>query len=252
MSRIYFHSPSGEAEVRGPERAMFGSYANDALANALRLRDSMFQDETLARVLPLLAKRPEYALINLRILETYLTVMGDAAFIVSGLNEPLSVFSCALNTLMATGSDPMILAARLHGQCEIHAWVDGPNRAWLAGIIERGLASGIYRPNMGWDKAMVLLCATDQEPVVTSYSVCEQFPNVGVAESAGLWKSADDDHDDWYALDVAEQWRLCMAALRLSEGSREMYPERWRWPDFHFGSTPTTAYQLIHGGLGGT
>jgi hypothetical protein len=40
--------------------------------------------------------------------------------------------------------------ARLHGQCEVHGWVAGKNRAWLADIIETGRETAILRDDMGW------------------------------------------------------------------------------------------------------
>jgi hypothetical protein len=154
----------------------------------------------------------------------------------------VNVFETTLNTSVAMGSDPMRLLAKLHGQCEIHAYVEGPNRAWLADIIEQGIEDKILRVWQkdfygGWPAVVELLRSRDDEPVVTSYSVTEQFPNSYVARTYGSWEVALDpdaikqmyelsDDDDlseyeatyrsdlWYELSNTEQWRFAMEGLR--------------------------------------
>ncbi|MGK3995050.1 hypothetical protein [Sorangium sp. So ce1024] len=120
-----------------------------------------------------------------------------------------------LNTCLVLGSDPLCFLARMHAQCEIHAWVDGPDRAWLAGIIDEGRRVGLMRDGQGWDDVTALLRARSDEPVVMSYSVCDQFPSRSVAN----WTPpADEDgepnRDAWYDLDEAERWRLAMDGVQ--------------------------------------
>jgi hypothetical protein len=119
-----------------------------------------------------------------------------------------------LNSLIAYGSDPVILAARLHGQCEIHCYVEGPNRAWLAEIIDRGRACGIYREGdaeTSWESVAALLRSRDDEPA-------------------------------WCDIPDEEQWRLCLEAIRSRDGL-ELRPDEWRWPDYYF-EPNVTAHQV--------
>lgn len=266
MSRIYFHSPTEETEVRGPERALFGAFTSDALLAALHLHKDRrmlldFERQDAWRIASLLRPAKE---VQPEHLAVHLSVMTEDQDFDLGDGRTVGVFAASLNTLLANGSDPMVLAARLHGQCEIHCYVEGPNRAWLAEVIEQGRASGIFRGEMGWESVIEHLRRQDDEPAVTSYSVCDQFPNAGVAKEAGLWTPSPEhqgvwtpedqpdhrhlwgqpwwDGDEWYDLDFEEQWRLSMEAIR-AQPWLEMKPERWRWPEYHFGD-PITGYHV--------
>jgi hypothetical protein len=80
-------------------------------------------------------------------------------------------FTLALNTALVVGSDPLRLSARVHGSCEIHGWVDGPNRSWLAHVVEEGLASGVLRrahqtQYENWPGVVALLRSTSRTAVV--------------------------------------------------------------------------------------
>lgn len=129
------------------------------------------------------------------------------------------------------GGDSLKLFARLHAQCEIHAWVAGKNRAWMAKIIAEGLESGLYRQNVGWDQVIEMLGRSKTEPVVTSYSVCEQFPSREVAN----WED-DNDGDDWYDLDSETRWKLAMKGLKNKTGKLELTP---KWDRYRFGDGKT-------------
>lgn len=163
----------------------------------------------------------------------------------------LHTMDVGLNTALAAGSDPIKLAAKLHGYCELHAWVDGPDRAWLAGIMQEGLDIGLYRRGIwyskmpdgprdqwtpqGWEDVITLLRARDDEPVVTSYTVCDGFPNPefgwmqpwpdGVPKT---WDALSDEQQQertdrseaWYDLDHDERWRISMEALRSRPGGQ--------------------------------
>jgi hypothetical protein len=142
-----------------------------------------------------------------------------------------NVFETTLNTAVVMGSDHIRLLAKLHGQCEIHAYVEGPNRAWLADIIEQGIKDKVLRVwekdfYGGWPAVVELLRSRDDEPVVTSYSVTEQFPNRFVASEHGSW-DATLDNDRWYDLSDAEQWQFAMDGLRKQNESAhlEIKPE---------------------------
>lgn len=255
MSRIYFHSPSGSAEVNGRERAHAGFLCNELLFVALGIN-------TFTDAQPYRALLPEdcYALRHkddrsfFEAFRTWSSVQMSAMYRLPDGRET-NVFEVSLNTAVAMGSDAICLLAKLHGQCEIHAYVEGPNRAWLAGIIEQGIKDKILRVwekdhYGGWPAVIELLKSRDDEPVVTSYSVTEQFPNSGIARNHGDWQitvsheeikkkyklEESDNPSDWIAdyrsdlwldLTESEQWRLAMDGLRNYNvtGTVEMKPE---------------------------
>jgi hypothetical protein len=109
----------------------------------------------------------------------------DKYFVIEG--EKVDLFGSQLDTAIALGNDQLKFAARLHGQCEVHCYIEGQNREWLAGIIEQGLEQGIYRREQGWESVVSLLRNGCNSPVVLSYSVCDQFP------SEDDWDKAMDD-----------------------------------------------------------
>jgi hypothetical protein len=211
MSRVYFHSPSGEAELRGSERAYAGSLCHDLLVLAMGAGDAFIGGERdpLVTLVPpghyLHALQREHFRRSFR---TWLHV-GNEPF--AGVD--ISPFVAALNTAAVLGSDTMRLLARVHGQCEVHGWVDGPHRVWLAELIVDGREDHVLRDDMGWEGVATLLRARDDEPVVMSYSVCRQFPNW---QAAG-WETKDEG-EDWYALPAGERWARAMAGLRALDG----------------------------------
>ncbi len=75
-------------------------------------------------------------------LKTRLNGYGPS-FQVAGQN--LDGFSVSLNTALVAGSDVIALAAKIHGSCEQHGWVDAADRKWLADLIDEGLRHSIYR-----------------------------------------------------------------------------------------------------------
>lgn len=226
MSRIYFHSQHGTAEVSGRERAHFGTFCSSLLLVSMRLDRAYPSDAALyRRMLP-----ADHYTQNgtddsfLHAFKTWLCV-GDGTFGIQTKAEP---FTSALNTACVVGGDAVKLMARLHGQCEVHAYAEGPNRAWLAEIIERGRKANILRSGLGWEATIELLRARDDEPVITSYSVCEGFPNPSIAG----WRD-DRDGDGFWELPEAERWDRALGGLRASGGGLEMTPDNWR--DFYFG-----------------
>jgi hypothetical protein len=118
--------------------------------------------------------------------------------------------------------------------------VEGPHRAWFADLAQEGLDQRVFRSQVnggmtGWESVIDLLRGRDDEPVVTSYSVCDSFPN---PETAG-WKpvldeDGEENWDAWYDLPDGEQWDTAMAGLRADKGSlREVNPANLRAPFGH-------------------
>ena len=220
MSRIYFHTPSGDTELLGSERAWLGHLATGASEAAWNLNTSNAFDRA-SSVMEMVIDCPDYLTEYHR-----LAVAQDAANravyeaskpgtpmrghadhepiwrFVNALKLVLRVEGLALevagvqlrtadvdlNTALVAGSDPIRLAAKIHGWCESHCWVDGPDRTWLAGIIGQGLTTGLYRASAGWDAVKSALESRDDESVVMSYSVCDAFP-----ESGMQWDAAVDE-----------------------------------------------------------
>ncbi|HEY2088339.1 MAG TPA: hypothetical protein VGH54_20265 [Mycobacterium sp.] len=278
MSRVYFHSPSGEAELWGGERAHLSGLCNRVTLGLLNVRHN---GERIAEFIDVSGEgsylaRPEprdFAAYSRWVtsVETAITVGMNSAFAWKG--RPLSMFTLELNTALRAGGNPLKLAARIHGQCEIHGWCEGTDRAWLAGIIDEGLESGVLRQNTGypnrsedWEGVARFLRERDDEPVVLSYSVTDGFPNryeAGWEPPPGTdlrpsWWSADewaklseeereDYHSEardelWGELPSAAQWRIAMDALRAKSGGLRLDPAKW--DGFTFGHE-LSAFDLL-------
>lgn len=244
MSRIYFHSEDGTAKLRGSERAHMGILCSELFLAAIgRIWDSPDNPSWLRRYIP----PGHYTLVMPdfeRAVDTWLRV-SDGNLIVNG--NRMSIFTLALNTAHVMGNDAIKLSARLHGQCEIHCYVEGENRAWLASIINAGRKQNIFRANEGWEEVCELLLASNEKPVVASYSVTEQFPNAGLVVERGLWKLTEEeeesgDWDRWYELPDKEKWRLGMEALRATSKWLELKPDNWQ--DYYF-DLGVTGFDLV-------
>jgi hypothetical protein len=237
MSRVYFHTPERTVGIGGRQRAAFGTLCT-RLADGIYNFDGVFGEERLAPFRRML-KPDHYAHsakdereFAMRV-STLLHITDDS-FRWNG--HSLSTFALGLNTALVLGSDAVKLGARIHGACEIHTWVDGLNRAWLAGIIGQGLEDGVYmksieQPPYEWRDVIDLLLWRDYEPVVLSYSVCEQFPSASLA--LGLDTHFDEEaREAFYNKSPREQWDAAMAALKAQEGGLELRPDDWR--EFRF------------------
>lgn len=241
MSRITFASPTDDAELRGSERAYMGLLIS-------RITTAIFDPWSLEPRRAALRKMTGLdmaayddrggGLYFARDFETFLAVGGDRKISVG--DRSVGVFTVCLNTAWLIGDDALKLIARLHGQCELHAWVDGPNRRWLADIITRGRASRVLRAGQGWEGVAAFLRESESEPVVTSYSVTDGFPNPYVADF-------DGDPEEFYDLSRDDQWARCMAALRANDGAAyglELRPDEWSYEQFQFGDG-STAFSLL-------
>ena len=227
MSRIYFHSETGDAEVRGWERAHFGWTCNHLLLVPLSsfLSDFDREPSVFRQIIPAgtyVLDLPDFQ----HAAQRWLTGMSGR-LIVDG-NE-LQAWVVALNTALLIGNDFIKLAARLHGQCEIHAYVEESNREWLAEIIRQGRAARFLRDDSGWE-GLIEMLVSGSGPVVTSYSVCHQFPNPYELDWGDF--EQEEYEEQWYALSQDEQWSRAMDALR-EKGRLEIGPDDW--DSFFFG-----------------
>ncbi|WP_374553188.1 hypothetical protein [Sphingobium yanoikuyae] len=234
MSSIAFHSPSDTLRISGRERAAMGIMCADQLKT--QFGSMRFEDHELLRsIMPAghylqdSIKRMEAGELGSgprfeSDFDTYIRV-GDAPLWIDG--EPYDLFSLQLNSAVSWGNRAVQLAAKLHGQCEIHAFCEGKHRAWMADIIAEGIECRVFRDlpmgYHGWSQVVEFLRSNDQEPVVTSYSVCESFPGPHCAPAD--MDMGDDPWEAWDALSDDERWQIGLAHVR-AEPSLEISPER--------------------------
>lgn len=289
MSRVYFESPSGTAALSGAERAWLDHISRGAAESAWDLQGafSMERAERLLSMSPEVTNgqyganylhdslretqqanaRGNYTLIPqfLSTLRTRLDV-GGLKLVVHGVE--LHTRNLELNTTLIAGSDPVALAAKIHGWCESHCWVEGPDRAWMADVIEQGLATGIYRTGLGWESRFVdhdpgggvlaLLRERDDEPVVLYDSSGDSFPDELVGDWMPPWPEGVER--DWNALTEAqeeeraarreqfaelpedEQWDISMRGLRETRPWAQLSADRLRTVFFHL---PITVHDVM-------
>lgn len=231
MSYLAFTTEShGEVHLRGAERAHMNILVGDLAKSVIPHEDARVLRAMTSRVRPSFEEIGfGHARLNRALLGAALLHGEDELFQVDG--EPVDNFSLTLNTALVLGSDPICLAARLHGQCEIHLYVEGPNRAWLADLIQQGLDLGIFREGVRWDEVQELLRADDTAPVVTySSQTGDNFPNASLADWTPPKIDGEDDWDAWYDLLAADQWQLALPGLRAKsvKDELELRPDQLR------------------------
>ena len=236
MSRVYFHSLEGDAEVRGSERAYMGCLVNNI---TLSILDPRMHKDKLLSILPdcyLKENDSRYSSDDdwARSFSIWFSVSFDRGFLVNG--KQVDTFGLALNTAYKIGNDAIRLMARIHGQCEIHCWIPGRDRAWIAGIIESGLKDNLFRGDSGWEDVIKLLTSNQKTPVVLSYGVCDGFPNTN-----GLHLS-ERQQENFYNLPIEIQWRRAFNALKKGGGLKIC---RETWNDFYF-NDGMTAMDIVN------
>lgn len=237
MSAIYFHSERDTKAVRGVERHMFSSICSDLAWEMFGGISEFSEDKPQEQAIEELLTGP------LRLDQWKQHAKADIVknrLNHGGFGDELKVnwFTVTLNTVFAIGGDPLKLIARIHGQCEVHCWVSGEHRAWLASIIERGRAVGLYRKECGWEAVVEMLRAHDDQPVVLSYSVCESFPNSNDVEPPEGTDPEKAENGDWfYDLTKDETWAIAFPALRDKGQGLQLSPDNWN--DFYFGDGAT-------------
>lgn len=274
MSRVWFHTQGSRAELRGSERAWLDHIASGPAEAAWNL-DGLGALERCERIIEMIpeppagqyganylhtwlrAAREQRVLGNIgrdgyeaerRLASSLRTAIGGPGLSLHAAGHDLDSSNVRLNTALMAGSDAIALAAKIHGSCEIHGWVDGPDRKWLADLIDDGLQAGIYRhgiwyehipggerkwSDQGWGDVTALLRETDDGPVVMSYSATDGFPN---HEAAGMEPGEFDD------LHEAERWLRSVDGLRTQQPWLRIGPDTLRAVTF---GPAVTVYDLL-------
>lgn len=238
MSRIYFHTPAETVEVQGAERAHIGMLCEKFAAGIFKMLPWEKRQALLPSSRYIERDRHGLAAAVDRAFELYLTgFIGDA--FADGTNVRDTIW----NTALRFGSGPVQLAARIHAQCEIHGYVEPQDGEFIAGLIEDGLRSGVFRETLplngaptdepaGWRDVCRVLRSGDV--VVSSFSVCDQFPNAGVVAGEGIWSPPEaQGWNAWYELPDDQRWELALRAIRASDKSLAWSEEGW--DQFYFG-----------------
>ncbi len=274
MSRLYFHTQDATAQAWGGEWSWLDSLAKKTAIGFLNLHHSGDQLRPLIRSGHELRDGYRTGLGCAITWASWFTTSWnvDGEKLLEWRGRPLSCGRISLNTAAAVGGEAFRFAIRIAGQGDIHAWIDGPDRAWAADLIEEGLEVGFLRRrvqtwDVGWVQVAELLRAFGDGPVVMSYSAEEGFPNPRVAGFAPPmpegwrpdgWSESDwlDEVDDevrgsyweehvwrlWGEFDRAEQWRRGIEGLRARPAANlQMQPGGGR---FHFGPA-VTVFDLL-------
>jgi len=248
MSAIYFHSQSEDTvRLNGSERAYMSGLIHNVFWTSFQPVIEYGDIRHWSRqVLPkdcYVLKEYVGKLSYENTLNTFIGANGTKNLFWQG--EAIELFALCLNTAYILGGDTMKLICRLHGQSEIHCYVEGANRKWLADIMAQGRELSILREDEGWEDVIELLRKRDDEPVVCSYSVCESFPNPNASDwehAESLDEDEDEDEDNkyeaWGKLSDDEQWASGMSYLRRSIGL-EIRPDDWS--EFHYSTGPNDA-----------
>lgn len=329
MSRVYFHTPTGEAELRGSERAHLAHLTQTIISATWGFSDlaRIGSLDRATELIALLHGAPGSTSGPLTYPAGYIHEYHQAAIaereryrasttgtkdpdperrFLDSLNIALSVrdlqlhvgghdldtTNVGMNTALASGSDIIRFAAKIHGWCEIHPWIEGHDRAWFADLIDQGLTIGAYRSGLwyvegpyegeakdhpdrrwcdqGWISVRDLLRASSTEPVVMSFSVCDQFPrrttttwspeelpedwkpDWAVGEGLDEWEAMTDggkDHhreeamaEQWYQLPSAKQWEGAMEWLRRIRPWANITPDNLGTTTF---GPPVTIFDLF-------
>ena len=230
MGAITFQSLHGSASVDGSERFLMAALVNRCFYAMLR-NDGDYNDPIVGFwPADSVIRRTTYAgrgsaLVFQRDFELAAISMVGHLLNINGVEEWTSI--AAANTAFALRSNSLTFAARCHMQCEIHGYVEGPYRNYLADVIEQATADGILRKPLRvghqWSDVVALLRERDDEPVVTSHSTRDDFPSA----IAASWDTGDDGNDEcFYALPVATQWELALRQIR-SDSGLEWRPDIW-------------------------
>lgn len=238
MTRIYFHTRERAVGVSGVERVHFGNLINDIALAFLRPRQF---DKTLQEIAPPWTRYTSGGPFHQKFTTYWRTVHNEPLTLPDG--RQVDPFTASLNTVLALGSLPLSLATRIHGQCELHGFVESHNVGWFRGLVETSLASGVFRSGEGWRDLVEMIDrqwpSLVPSPIVMSYSVCGSFPN---PEIAGWLDGRDNDdriYEEFGDLPDEQQWLLAMRGLRRRDKTYRLEMKPDNWTSYRFGDGMT-------------
>lgn len=236
MGRIYFHTQTETVQISGAERAHAG-IVTDALGYSVL--EAVCDKQHLAALVDM-GPADRHLSLAIRNAERPLLVHDGV---------PITAWPLLLNTALAVGSDAMKFLTRLHAQCEIHGWIAGEDRDWLAEIIGDGLDTGILRREMGWESLLDMLPRSYKQPVVMSYSTEPSFPN----HQHSTWESSpdigiDEAEEQWAELSTEDQWEYGMDWLgRNQDRLLQLSPQNWSEVRLGHGLTAFDMEKILRG-----
>lgn len=225
MSRINFHSKNGTAEVRGSERSFMAHTVNGVFKGCLSVEK--YSGEWILPYLPANRTwtkppfRSETPILDNDAVDNFLSLTTHGSHLTLN-GKQYGLFEVELNTAMLAGADGIKLMCRLHGQCEIHCWVEYKNLFWFADIVQKAFDQKMLRTGQGWEEVIPFLRYSESE-VVLSYSVSDSFP----------YRPSDNKEDRWENLSYEDRWDIAISDLRRvgmelpDYTTREMKPETW-------------------------
>ena len=256
--------------------SLIRDYANRAVEDVEEYRAMLKRNPGPGTTTPAVSARYDKASLDslIDIIKTCFRVT-DVPLLVGG--HVVSSMNISLNTALAVGNDAVCVAAKIHGWCEIHPWIEETDRSWLADVIESALDAGIYREEIcysgtngdasekrqvsqGWDEVIDLLRDTTRNPgeVVLSCSVCDSFPNAEVSTVMPPWPDGVEEDWDalsceqqeerrrareaWSKLDDDQRWQTAMDGIRASQPWANIAPETLRDT---FG-VPVSLFDVFH------
>ena len=233
MASICFHTLDSDAQLKASERRALQRLCVELFLGKLDLSsDSPRYPHPLRRALPANHYTQQYHETQwVEAMELLIRADSGELKLVVPSGRRTSLEEIILNTALDAGDDTLKLAARVDGQCEIHGFVEGRNRQWLAVIIENSLNRGLFNEGAGWEDVVRLLTSPCDGAVVLSASCCESFPNQGTAEEGG-WKGHESA---WDRLKNKTRWNRAVKGLRTQEErgyGKELKPDNWK--EFRF------------------
>ena len=238
MSSLNFLTRHGQASVAGWERIKFSCLTRDLSWRAMQQQCDVAEQHgpcPLREALTL----PNWVTTYigdefLNRLELWLSTSGDGVATVRlpDGGDAATVLDVQVNTVIAGHNDQVALAARIGAQRKVNGWVDGPDRAWLANLIDAGRTTPypdetagrhlrqhpLFADNRsiiggygGWPHVVELLRADTTGPVVLTSSITATFPSP-------MWASIGQDegpiNDFWHTATPDVRWRASEEGLR--------------------------------------
>jgi hypothetical protein len=291
MSYVAFHFAEGEVlHLRGMERGYLGHLADSTAVGAIGLTAGTFGGvgRVLEQIYPFLDKDfhqgwpPSDKSLQQRFADNLQNSFFDRPLF-SWKGKAIATWPLMLNTALAVGSSPIRMAAKIHATCEIHGRIEGPDRAWVADVIEEGLRSCLYRPgffttknpmaeliigskqegtlteedkeqvfvSMGWTEIVEQLRKSDQGAVVMSYSVTDGFPDppkewMPTGTPPEDWDQVYDWRwEEWGDLSYEEQFRLALDEIKATSGNASIS----KWTELNLFQHELNLFDLIRGDI---